>query len=124
MTGNDLMTVLITTGVREEKVRSKILEDLRTPTLDETVKLIEQMVYAKDTNARIEKRCEDSKVASINKFGFNKKPTKTLYKKDKEDRRFEKASSNGNKVAVKDTLKCNCCGQNRQWSIFTISPRM
>ena len=41
MSGNDLMTVLITTGVREEKVRSKILEDLRTPTLDETVKLIE-----------------------------------------------------------------------------------
>ena len=53
MSGDDLLTVLITTGVREDKVRSKILEDLRTPTLDDTVKLIEQMVYAKDTNARI-----------------------------------------------------------------------
>ena len=53
MTGDDLLTVLITTGVKDEKVRSKILEDLKTPTLDETVKLIEQMVYAKDTNVRI-----------------------------------------------------------------------
>ena len=77
MNGDDLLTVLITTGVREEKVRSKILEDLRTTTLDDTVKLIKQMVYAKDTNARIEKRREDSKVASINKFGSSKKPTKT-----------------------------------------------
>ena len=59
MEGDDLLTVLITTGIRDEKVRSKILEDLRTPTLDDTVKLIEQMVYAKDTNARIEKRRED-----------------------------------------------------------------
>ena len=63
MTGDDLLTVLITTGIREEKVRSKILEDLRTPTLEETVKLIEQMVYARDTNARIEKRRDDSKVS-------------------------------------------------------------
>ena len=55
MTGDDLLTVLITTGIRDEKVRSKIFEDFRTPTLDETVKLIEQMVYAKDTTARIEK---------------------------------------------------------------------
>ena len=52
MTGEDLLTVLITTGVRDEKVRSKILEDLTTPTQYETVKLIKQMVYAKDTNAR------------------------------------------------------------------------
>ena len=65
MTGDDFLTVLITTGIRDEKVRSKIFEDLRTPTLDDTVKLIEQMVYAKDTNARIEKRREDSKVAAI-----------------------------------------------------------
>ena len=56
MSGDDLLTVLITTGVRDDKVRSKILEDLRTPTLDDTVKLIEQMVYAKDTNVRIEKK--------------------------------------------------------------------
>ena len=41
MTGDDLLTVLITTGIREEKVRSKILEELRTPTLDDTIKLIE-----------------------------------------------------------------------------------
>ena len=54
MSGNDPLTVVITTGVRDDKVRSKILEDLRTPTLDDVVKLIEQMVYAKDTNARIE----------------------------------------------------------------------
>ena len=65
MTGEDLLTVLITTGIRDEKVRSKIFEDLRTPTLGDKVKLIEQMVYAKDTNAGIEKRREDSKVAAI-----------------------------------------------------------
>ena len=56
MSGNDLLTVLITTGIRDVRVRTKILQDLRTPTLDDNVKLIEQMVYAKDTNARIEKR--------------------------------------------------------------------
>ena len=83
MTGNDLLTLLITTGIRDEKVRSKILEDLKTPTLDETVKLIEQMAYAKDSNARIEKRREDSKVSSINKISSGKKPTKTVYQKDK-----------------------------------------
>ena len=60
MSGEDLMTVLITTGVKEERVRSKILEDLKTPTLDETIKLIEQMMYAEETNARIEKRQEYS----------------------------------------------------------------
>lgn len=36
MPGADLLLVLITTGVREEKVRWKILVDLRTPTLDGT----------------------------------------------------------------------------------------
>ena len=41
MTGDDLLTALITTGIRDEKVRSKIFEDLKTPTLDDTVKLIE-----------------------------------------------------------------------------------
>ena len=85
MTGEDLLTVLITTGIRDEKVRSKILEDLRTPTLDDTVKLIEQMTFAKDTNARIEKRREDSKIAAI-----GKRNSKTLYQKDKESRRMEK----------------------------------
>ena len=55
MSGDDLVTVLITTGILNEKVRSKILEDLRTPTFDDTEKLIKQMVYAKDTNAQIEK---------------------------------------------------------------------
>ena len=53
MSSDDLLTVLITTGIRNERARSKILEDFRTPTLDQTVKLIEQMVYAKDTNAQI-----------------------------------------------------------------------
>ena len=77
--------MLITTGIRDEKVRSKILEDLRTPTLDDTVKLIEQMTFAKDTNARIEKRREDSKVAAV-----GKRNSKTLYQKDKENRRMEK----------------------------------
>ena len=65
MSGDDLLTVLITTGVREEKVRSKIFEDLRTPTLDDTVKLIEQMVYAKDTT-RINRRQKDSKINEDN----------------------------------------------------------
>ena len=59
MSGEDLMTVLITNGVKEERVRSKILEDQKTPILDETIKLIEQMMYTKETNARIEKRRED-----------------------------------------------------------------
>ena len=82
------------------------MEDLRTPTLDETVKLIEQMVYAKDTNARIEKRREDSKVSAINKTGTGKKPAKTLYQKDKEGRRWDKGSSGGNKTTEKDKMKC------------------
>ena len=34
MNGEDLLTVLITTGIRDERARSKIFEDLRTPTLD------------------------------------------------------------------------------------------
>lgn len=59
MAGDDLLTVLITTGIRDEKVRAKMLEDLRTPTLEETVKLIEKKVYAKTTSAQIEKRRED-----------------------------------------------------------------
>ena len=89
MTGEDLLTVLITTGIRDEKVRSKILEDLRTPTLDDTVKLIEQMTFAKDTNTWIEKQREDSKVAAI-----GKKSSTTLYQKDKENRRVEKTPKN------------------------------
>ena len=83
MTGEDLLTVLITTGIRDEKVRSKILEDLKTPTLDDTVKLIEQMTFARDTNARIERRREDSKIAAI-----GKRNSKTLYQKDKESTRL------------------------------------
>ena len=89
MKGEDLMTVLITTGVKEERVRSKILEDLKTPTLDETIKLIEQMMYAKETNARIEKRREDSKINAISNSG--KRPVKTSYQKEYETRRFDKA---------------------------------
>ena len=89
MTGEDLLTVLINTGIRDEKVRSKILEDLRTPTLDDTVKLIEQMTFARETNARIEKRREDSKVAAV-----GKRNSKTLYQKDKEYRRMDKNPKN------------------------------
>ena len=92
MTGDDLLTVLITTGIRDEKVRSKIFEDFRTPTLDETVKLIEQMVYAKDTTARIEKRREDSKVAGIGSSNSSKRPSKTSYQKDKEGQRWDKGN--------------------------------
>ena len=33
MSGEDLLTVLITTGIRDDKVRSKIFEDLRTTPL-------------------------------------------------------------------------------------------
>ena len=87
---NDLMTVLITTGNRDETLRSKILEDLRNSTLDDTVKLIGKMVYAKDTNARIEKRREDSKIALISNGSSNRKPSKTSYQKDKEIRTFDK----------------------------------
>ena len=92
MSREDLLTVLITTGIKEEKFRSKVFEDLRTPTLDDTVKLIEQMVYAKDTNARIEKRREDSKIAAINTSGTHKIPCKTSYQKEKEGKRFERVS--------------------------------
>ena len=56
MSADDVLTVLITTRVTDEKVRFETLEDLRTTTLDETVMIIEQMVYEWDTNARIEKR--------------------------------------------------------------------
>ena len=43
------------------------------------------MTFAKDTNARIENRQEDSKVAAI-----GKRNSTTLYQKDKENRRMEK----------------------------------
>ena len=89
--GEDLLTVLITTGIRDEKVRSKILEDYRNPTLDETAKLIEQMVYAKDTNARVAERRMDSKISAITNPQTSKRPSKTRYQKDKEVRRWDKA---------------------------------
>ena len=95
MTGEDLLTVQITTGTKEERVRSKILEELKTPTFDETVKLIEQMMYAKETNARIEKRREDSKINAISSLG--KRPTKTSYQKDSENLRFDQAQQSGGK---------------------------
>ena len=57
--GDDLLKVLTTTGIRDEKVRSKILDDYKNPTLNETAKLIEQLVYAKDSNARIKKGFQD-----------------------------------------------------------------
>ena len=60
--------------IHDEKVRSKIFEDLRTPKLEDTVRLIEQMVYDKDTNARIEMRREDSKVAAIGGSSSAKRP--------------------------------------------------
>ena len=45
MSEYDLLTVLITKGVRDRKTCSKIHEDFRTPNLDDTVKLIQKMVY-------------------------------------------------------------------------------
>ena len=53
-----------------------MFENFRTPMLDDTVKLIEQMVHTKDTNARVEKRREDSKVAGIGGYNSNRKPSK------------------------------------------------
>ena len=74
------------------------------------MKLIEQMVHAKDTNARIEKRREDSKVAGIGSYSSNKKPSKTSYQKDKEGRRWDKGSID---LKNKANDKCNCCGRDR-----------
>lgn len=117
MSGDDVLTVLITTGIRDEKARSKIFEDLKTQTLDDTVKLIERMVYAKDTNARIEKRKEDSKIAAINSIGNRNRPSKISYQKEKEVNRYEKA-----KVGPKDksvdisNTKCKYCGRDRHAS--------
>ena len=114
MTGEDLLTVLITTGVRDEKVRSKILEDLRTPTQDETVKLIEQMVYAKDTNARIERRREEANVNVVNTLSSNRKPRKTSYQKDKEFRRMDRANKESETNNVeRNKGKCHYCGRDR-----------
>lgn len=70
MTGEGLLAVLLTMGIRNEKVKTKLLEDLRTLTLDDTVQLIEQMVFAKDTNAQIEKRREDIKETKNTKNNF------------------------------------------------------
>ena len=106
------MTVLITTGVKEERVRSKILEDLKTPPLHETIKLIEQMMYAKETNARIEKRREDSKINAISNSG--KRPVKTSYQKEKENRRFDRAQHSGAKNKPSgDSKKCAFCGRDK-----------
>lgn len=73
--GEDLLTDLITTSLRDEKVRSNILKDLSTPTLDQTMKLIERMVYFKDTNEMIRNKYKNAKASSINKFCSGKKPT-------------------------------------------------
>ena len=117
MKGEDLLTVLITTGNRDERARSKIFEDLRTPTLDQTVKLIEQIVYAKDTSARIEKRREDSKIAAIGTSGNKKRLAKTSYQKIKESSRFEKAKyDQKNKFNERSKDKCNLCGRERHSS--------
>ena len=114
MTGEDLLTVLITTGVRDEKVRSKILEDLRTPTQDETVKLIGQMVYAKDTNARIERRREEANINAVKTPSSNRRPIKTSYQKDKEFWRMERANTESETNNVERTKgKCNYCGRDR-----------
>lgn len=114
MSGDDLLTVLIATGIRDEKVRSKIFEDYRTPTLDDTVKLIQQMVHAKDRNARIEKRREDSKVAGIGRNNSSRKPPKTSYQKDKEVRRWDKGNMESkNNADEKPKGKCNYCGRDR-----------
>ena len=117
MTGDDLLTVLITTGIREEKVRSKILEELRTPTLDDTIKLIAQMVHARDTNASIAKRREDSKVAAISASNTHRKPRKTSYQKNKDTSRFERAN-NKSKFGNTDQFKGECyyCGKDRHTS--------
>ena len=87
-----------------KKIRSKILEDLRTQTLDDTVKLIEQMTFAKDTNARIEKRREDSKIAAV-----GKRNSKTLYQKDKKYRRMDKTPKN----EKSHVMTCFNCGKDR-----------
>ena len=71
------------------------------------MKLIEQMTFAKDTNARIEKRREDSNVATL-----GKKSSKTLYQKDKENRRMEKTPQNG-KAKTAWSSKCPYCGRSR-----------
>ena len=72
----DLLAVLTTTRTGDEKVRSKIPEDLRTPTLDDTVQLLEQVTFAKDTNTSIEKLRQGSAVAAV-----VKRNSKTLYQK-------------------------------------------
>ena len=120
MKGEDLLTLLILTGIRDEKVRSKILENQKTPILDDTIKLIEQMVYAKDTNARIEKRREDANVNAINNSKSIKRPTKTLYQKDKEVRRMERNGRDGkNKAFDKSSEKYYYCGRDRHASTGT-----
>ena len=62
---------------------SKILKDLGTPPVEDTVKLTEQITFAKDTNAWIEKRKEDPRVAAV-----GKKNSKTLYQQDKQHKIF------------------------------------
>ena len=56
-------------------------QDLKTPTLDERVKIVGKALYARDINESIEKRREDSRVSSINTSGHGNKRTKTLYEK-------------------------------------------
>ena len=75
MTADDLLISIILTGVRLEKVQADILEDMKTLTLDKTVKLIEKMMYAKETNAGFKRRREGSKVAAI-------RSSKTSYRKN------------------------------------------
>ena len=72
-------------------------------------------MYAKDTNARIEKRREDSKVSAIGgSSSSSKKTSKTSYQKHKEVKRFDKGKFNAkNKSQVQGKDKCSCCGIDR-----------
>ena len=90
ITVENLLPVLITAVIRDENLRLKILEDLRTPTFDDTVKLIEQRTFNKNTNARIEKRRQDSNVAAL-----STKNSETICQMDKSNRLMEKPPKKG-----------------------------
>lgn len=55
------------------KTSIAFFDDLRTPRLDDAIKLIEQMVYEKNTNASVEKHREDSEKSSIEASGLQKR---------------------------------------------------
>lgn len=102
MEGYDLLTALMTTGIRDGQKFLGAAEPLfQTRSLSSQNKCC-----TKRTLARIEKRRDDSKISVTIYSKPNKRPSKTMYQIDKEVRKWNKAVLNDqNKPSDKNSEK-------------------